>query len=129
MTDNFTHLDLNQTTKFEIEATQLPSLVETLATSLARERITLEATLPANDGEAIRQSIHALKGFVPIFCKPTLAKELIQIEALARKESLETNRPRLVKLIEMLASLEQDVNLWRKQYALNPHDPSLFPAD
>lgn len=129
MTADFTYLDLTQTSDYEIEATQLPSLVETLATSLAKERIALQAALPGNEIDAIRQSIHALKGFVPIFCKPALGQELIQLEALVRKESAGTLRPRLVKLLEMLAILEQEIKLWRKHFALNPQDPSLFPAD
>lgn len=129
MTADFTHLDLTQTSGYAIDATQLPSLLETFEKSLAKERMALQASLLDGNGESIRQSIHTLKGFAPIFCKPTLAQELIQLEALARKESPGTLRRRLVKLPEMLASLEQDAMLWRKQYALNPQDPSLFPAD
>ncbi len=124
----FVHLDLSQAAQYAVDATLLPSLIETFATSLSKERLAIQTLLPGEDGEAIRMNLHSLKGFVPIFTEPMLAQEVIELEALGRKESLETLRPRMVKLLEKLMLLEQDVKLWRERYDLAPHDPSLFPS-
>ena len=124
----FVHLDLSQAAQYAVDATLLSSLIETFATSLSKERLAIQTLLPGEDGEAIRMNLHSLKGFVPIFTEPMLAQEVIELEALGRKESLETLRPRMVKLLEKLMLLEQDVKLWRERYDRDPHDPSLFPS-
>ncbi|NBS08079.1 MAG: Hpt domain-containing protein [Betaproteobacteria bacterium] len=124
----FIHLDLSQAAQYAVDATLLPSLIETFATSLSKERLAIQTLLPGEDGEAIRMNLHSLKGFVPIFCEPMLAQEVIQLEALGRKESLQSLRPRLVKLLDMLMVLEHDVQLWRERYDRDPHDPNLFPS-
>ena len=95
--------------------------------SLTKERMSIESLMSGDDGAAVRMSLHSLKGFVPIFCEPVLAQEIIQLEALGRQESLETLRPRLVNLVDRLQALENDVKLWRERFERNPTDPSLFP--
>ncbi|NBX53627.1 MAG: Hpt domain-containing protein [Betaproteobacteria bacterium] len=124
----FVHLDLSQASQYAVDASLLPSLLDTFASSLTKEKSAIQDLLPGDDGEAIRMNLHSLKGFVPIFCKPALAQEVIALEALGRKESLQSLRPRLSQLLDMLALLEQDVKLWRERYHLDPHDPSLFPS-
>ena len=129
MTEAFVYLDLTQLREFAVDANQLPGLMETFAASLAKERSALQALMLSQDGEAIRARVDAINGFVPIFCKPPLAQEIIQLEALSRQQSLEDLRPRLDYLLKMLAVLEQDVKHWRERHAADPNDPSLFPPD
>ena len=127
MTKAFVCLDLSQLREYAFDANQLPDLMETFATSLAKERSALQALMLRQDGEAIRSKVDAIKGFAPIFCKPPLAQEIIQLEALSRQQSLEDPRPRLNYLLKMLAALEQDVKHWRERQAADPNDPSLLP--
>ena len=96
--------------------------------SLSKERSAIESSLHGSDTNAVRMNLHSLKGFVPIFCEPVLAQEIIQLEALGRQESLENLRPRLVNLVDRLQALENDVKLWRERFERNPTDPSLFPS-
>ena len=124
----FVQLDLSQAAQYAVDASLLPNLMDTFATSLTKERLAIQDQLTGENVEATRMSLHALKGFVPIFCKPALAQEVIALEALGRKESLQTLRPRLSQLLDILAMLEQDVHLWQERYHRDPHDPSLFPS-
>jgi len=128
MNADFSHLDLSQAAQYAVDASLLPSLIETFAISLTKERSAIESSLPGDDTTAVRMNLHSLKGFVPIFCEPVLAQEIIQLEALGRQESLENLRPRLVKLVDRLQALENDVKLWRERFERNPTDPSLFPS-
>ena len=128
MNADFAHLDLIQASQYAVDAALLPSLIETFAGSLAKERLTIETLLPGEDGAAVRMSLHSLKGFVPIFCEAVLAQEVIHLEALGRKESLDSLRPRLKQLVSQLLALENDVKLWQQRYERDPHDPGLFPS-
>ena len=128
MNADFSHLDLSQAAQYAVDASLLPSLIETFAISLNKERSAIESSLPGNDTNAVRMNLHSLKGFVPIVCDPVLAQEIIQLEALGRQESLESLRPRLVNLVDRLQALENDVKLWRERFERNPTDPSLFPS-
>ena len=128
MNADFAHLDLSQAAQYAVDAALLPSLMDTFAGSLGKERLAIESLLSGDDGAAVRMSLHSLKGFVPIFCDTVLAQEVIQLEALGRKESLDNLRPRLKQLVSQLLSLENDVKLWQERYQRDPHDPGLFPS-
>ena len=128
MNADFAHLDLSQAAQYAVDAALLPGLMETFAGSLAKERLAIDALLSGDDGAAVRMSLHSLKGFVPIFCEPVLAQEVIQLEALGRKESLDSLRPRLQRLVSQLLALENDVKTWQARYQRDPHDPGLFPS-
>jgi HPt (histidine-containing phosphotransfer) domain-containing protein len=128
MNAEFAHLDLSQASQYAVDAALLPSLMETFASSLTKERGAIDALLTNADAAAVRMSLHSLKGFVPIFCAAPLAQEVIQLEALSRQESLDNLRPRLKQLVAQLTALENDVQLWRERFARDPHDPKLFPS-
>ena len=128
MNADFAHLDLSQAAQYAVDAALLPSLMETFAGSLTKERISIESLMSGDDGAAVRMSLHSLKGFVPIFCEPVLAQEVIQLETLGRKESLDSLRPRLKQLVSQLLALENDVKKWQARYERDPHDPGLFPS-
>jgi HPt (histidine-containing phosphotransfer) domain-containing protein len=128
MNADFAHLDLSQSAQYAVDAALLPSLMETFAGSLAKERIAIESLLSGDDAAAVRMSLHSLKGFVPIFCQSALAQEVIQLESLGRKESMDSLRPRLNQLVTQLLALENDVQRWQERYQRDPHDPGLFPS-
>jgi hypothetical protein len=98
------------------------------ASSLAKERLTIESLLSGYDDAAVHMSLHSLKGFVPIYCERVLAQEVIQLESLGRKQSLDSLRPRLNQLVSQLLALENDVQRWQERYQRDPHDPGLFPS-
>ena len=128
MNEGFAHLDLSQAAQYAVDSSLLPSLIETFAISLTKERTAIDALLSGDELAAVRMSLHSLKGFVPIFCEPVMAQEIIQLEALVRKDSLDSLRPRLSQLVEQLLALENDVKLWRARFERDPHDPKLFPS-
>lgn len=128
MNADFAHLDLSQAAQYAVDAALLPSLIETFAVSLAKERLAIESLLSGDDAAAVRMSLHSLKGFVPIFCATVMAQEVIQLEALGRKESMDSLRPRLKQLVSQLLALENDVKLWQQRYQRDLHDPGLFPS-
>jgi len=128
MNADFAHLDLSQAAQYAVDAALLPSLMETFAGSLAKERIAIESLLSGDDAAAVRMSLHSLKGFVPIFCQSALAQEVIQLESLGRKESMDSLRPRLNQLVTQLLALENDIQRWQERYQRDPHDPGLFPS-
>ena len=128
MNADFAHLDLSQAAQYAVDAALLPSLMETFAGSLAKERIAIESLLSGDDAAAVRMSLHSLKGFVPIFCQSALAQEVIQLESLGRKQSMDSLRPRLNQLVTQLLALENDVQRWQERYQRDPHDPGLFPS-
>ncbi len=128
MNEDFAHLDLSQAAQYAVDAALLPSLIETFDISLTKERSAIESLLNGDDVAAVRMSLHSLKGFVPIFCETVLAQEVIQLEALVRKDSLDSLRPRMALLVGKLLALEHDVQLWRARFERDPHDPGLFPS-
>ena len=103
-------------------------LVPALCSALSKDVPEIASLLAQGRAVDATARLHSLKGFVPIFCEPVLAQEIIQLEALGRQESLESLRPRLVNLVDRLQALENDVKLWRERFERNPTDPSLFPS-
>jgi len=81
MNADFAHLDLSQAAQYAVDAALLPSLIETFASSLAKERLTIESLLSGDDAAAVRMSLHSLKGLVPLFCETVLAQQVIQLGA------------------------------------------------
>ena len=63
------------------------SMLLMLQEALARDIPLLDQLLQSGDVSAANRTLHALKGFIPIFCQAPLCVHVVQVEALS-KDSL-----------------------------------------
>jgi HPt (histidine-containing phosphotransfer) domain-containing protein len=59
-------------------------MLQMLQESLARDIPQVDALLQAGDVAAANRVLHALKGFIPIFCQQPLCEQVVQVEALSK---------------------------------------------
>ena len=94
------------------EAAALRQLVATFHDSLAQELRQLDAALDAADASQVQFSLHALKGFVPLFCQPDLAQSLIDLYHDSRSQPLAAIQARYRALGPALHALTHEVEAW-----------------
>ena len=69
------------------DLTALHDLLDMLQTTLTRDVPHIERLLAQNDVFSANRTIHALKGFLPIFCCDALCDEVSAIELLSKNAS------------------------------------------
>ena len=106
-TPSFTYLDTDLAFSQIGDAQVMDSMVAMLQESLQRD-IALVAELLASDELAgANRVLHALKGFVPIFCRETLCAQVVAVELLSKvgpsssvAVAYASLRPELQKLLD-----------------------------
>ena len=105
-------LDLAQAQALAGEADALRSLVESFRDSLQTELLRLDAAAQANDGEDLSMGLHALKGFVSLFCGTDLAQALTHLYQDSRQQSASAMVARYRALEPALRALHAEVEAW-----------------
>ena len=102
-------LDLTRAKEFAFEADQLRELVVTFEQSLAQEMGIIQAGLASGDALKVEHSLHALKGFMPLFSVASLAQAMTDLYQTSRDKPLDVTGPLFTALVPSLEALLVEV--------------------
>ena len=102
-------LDLTRAKEFAFEADQLRELVVTFEQSLTQEIAIIQAGLAAGEALKVEHSLHALKGFMPLFAHQSLAKAMADLYQTSREMPLDVTGPIFTSLVPSLKTLLVEV--------------------
>ncbi|PUE60621.1 hypothetical protein B9Z36_04460 [Limnohabitans sp. Rim8] len=102
-------LDLTRAKEFAFEAGQLRELVMTFEQSLTQEMAIIQAGLAAGDALKVEHSLHALKGFMPLFAAQPLAQAMTDLYQTSREKPLDVTGPIFTSLVPSLETLLVEV--------------------
>jgi len=102
-------LDLTRAKQFAIEADQLNELMVTFEQSLTQEMAIIQAGLATGDALKVEHSLHALKGFVPLFAVDSLAQAMTELYQTSREKPLQVTGPIFTSLVPSLSGLLVEV--------------------
>ena len=102
-------LDLTRAKEFAFEADQLHELVVTFEQSLAQEMGVIQAGMAAGDALKVEHSLHALKGFMPLFAAEPLAQAMTDLYQTSREKPLDVTGPIFTALVPSLETLLVEV--------------------
>ena len=104
--------DLSQAREISGEKDMLRQLVLTFIESLDTELANAQQAFQTHDQPAMSQSLHALKGFLPLFCQPELAQMVIALYAECRRQELSKTQARFQTLEPALLELQKEAKAW-----------------
>lgn len=94
----------------------MASMLRTIESTLGEDITQLKNQVAAQQMQAVGEKLHALKGYIPMMCKPGLTDRLVATEALAQGQT----NPSLCASEEMMALLKAFDILYKEiQEALN----------
>jgi hypothetical protein len=102
-------LDLTRAKEFACEAGQLRELVVTFEQSLTQEMAIIQAGLAAGEALKVEHSLHALKGFMPLFAVPPLAQAMTELYQTSREKPLAETGATFTSLVPSLEALLVEV--------------------
>ena len=102
-------LDLSRAKEFAVEPEQLRELVVTFEQSLAQEMTLIQAALAVGDALKVEHSLHALKGFMPLFAVGFLAQAMTDLYQTSREKPLDVTGPLFTALVPSLEALLVEV--------------------
>jgi HPt (histidine-containing phosphotransfer) domain-containing protein len=102
-------LDLSRAKEFAFEADQLRELVATFEQSLTQEMGVIQAGLASGDALKVEHSLHALKGFMPLFAAESLAQAMTDLYQTSREKPLDVTGPAFTALVPSLEALLVEV--------------------
>lgn len=88
------------------------SMMAMLQESLARDIPQIAHLLQAGDVASANRLLHALKGFVPIFCREDLCNRVVEVEAMSKDSQSVTAGPAYTALRPALDQLLADVTAY-----------------
>ena len=80
-----------------------------LQDTLVHDLPLIDSYLDAGDVASANRLLHALKGFIPIFCSPDLCAHVVQVEALSKNSQSTTVAPAYLVLKPQLEQLLAEV--------------------
>ena len=105
-------LDLTRAKEFAFEADQLRELVVTFEQSLAQEVGIIQSALALGDALKVEHSLHALKGFMPLFANESLAQAMTDLYQTSREKPLDVTGLAFTALVPSLEALLVEVRAW-----------------
>ncbi len=102
-------LDLTRAKEFAFEADQLRELMVTFEQSLVQEMAVIQAGLASGEALKVEHSLHALKGFMPLFAAESLALAISDLYQTSREKPLEVTGPIFTALVPSLQTLLVEV--------------------
>jgi HPt (histidine-containing phosphotransfer) domain-containing protein len=105
-------LDLTRAKEFAIEAAPLRELVETFEQSLRQEMALIRAGIAAGDVIKVEHSLHALKGFMPLFARADLGQAVTDLYQHSRQQPLAVTTDGFTSLVPNLEGLLVEVRAW-----------------
>lgn len=83
----FTYLDVDRALEQVGEIAVLHEMLDMLQASLDRDLPQIPALLAKGDVRSANRLLHALKGFIPIFCVESLCEQVAAVESLSKSGS------------------------------------------
>lgn len=105
-------LDLSRAKEFAFEADQLRELVATFEQSLAQEMAIIQTAITNGDALKVEHSLHALKGFMPLFTVEPLAQAMTDLYQTSREKPLDVTGPVFTALVPSLETLLVEVRAY-----------------
>lgn len=105
-------LDLSNAQVFAEEPAQLRELVVTFEQSLAQEMAVIQAGIAAGDATKVEHSLHALKGFMPLFARADLGQAITELYQQSRQQPLANTAASFTSLVPNLEGLLAEVRAW-----------------
>lgn len=105
-------LDLTGAKEFAPEGEQLLELLQTFEQSLVIELRKIEAAIAHQDALAVEHSLHALKGFMPLFANPELAQKVTDLYQTSRTKPFGETCVVFNELAPNLRVLLKEVHAW-----------------
>jgi HPt (histidine-containing phosphotransfer) domain-containing protein len=88
------------------------SMLQMLEESLARDLPLIASLLQQGDVPAANRLLHALKGFIPIFCPEALSTHVAEVEGLSKQGPNPSLVPAYAALQPQLATLLSEVSAY-----------------
>lgn len=104
-----THLDIERAIGYTGDAAATAGLLRMVEQSLGSDIDKIWQKLELGDMAAAGRLIHAIKGFVPIFCHDLLIEHVTRAEALSKTESAASFTPVFADLAPELLLLLKDI--------------------
>ena len=107
-----TFLDLSQAQVFAEEPAEMQALMVTFEQSLGQEVAQIQAGIAAGDAQQVERSLHALKGFLPLFVRADLGQAVIDLYQHSRQQPLSATATTFTSLVPSLEGLLAEVRAW-----------------
>ena len=105
-------LDLTRAQEFAQDPQQLRELVTTFEQSLVQEMAVIQAALAQHEALKVEHSLHALKGFMPLFTGEALAQTVTTLYQSSRHQLLDVTGAEFTALVPTLNALLTEVRTW-----------------
>jgi HPt (histidine-containing phosphotransfer) domain-containing protein len=105
-------LDLTGAREFAPEDDQLLELLQSFEQSLSTEMGVIAQGLADQDATRVEHSLHALKGFMPLFATPSLAQAVTTLYQNSRQQALDVTQKTYQTLLPDLKVLLTEVHAW-----------------
>ena len=105
-------LDLTQAREIAGDELLLRELVQTFLDSLDTEMTHVQAAFQAQDEKRVHDSLHALKGFLALFCQPPLAQAMVDLYQGCRQHGLAQTEPAYRRLEPAFLELQKETKAW-----------------
>jgi hypothetical protein len=106
------HLDIDFALAQIGDQETLNSMLLMLQDSLARDLPHIADFLQAGDVPSANRLLHALKGFIPIFCQDPLCSQVVEVEALSKDSHSARVAPAYAALRPELERLHAEVGAY-----------------
>jgi HPt (histidine-containing phosphotransfer) domain-containing protein len=94
------------------DATALHEMLDMLQSTLDRDVDQIERDLAAQDVKAANRLLHAIKGFIPIFCVDALCEHVAQVEMLSKTGSADAVGAAYALLRPKLLQLQSEIDAY-----------------
>jgi len=105
-------LDLTQAREIAGDDEMLRELVQTFVESLDTELTKVQSAFRDQDEQQVHFSLHALKGFMPLFCQPELAQATVALYQDCRQQSFAQTQAAYTVLEPAFIELLKEVRAW-----------------
>lgn len=106
----FTYLDVNRALEQVGDVEALHDMLDMLQSSLDRDLPQIESLLAQGDVRSANRLLHALKGFIPIFCVDALSDHVASVESLSKTGSAIEVAAAYAPLAPKLQALQAEVD-------------------
>jgi HPt (histidine-containing phosphotransfer) domain-containing protein len=106
----FTFLNIETALAQIGDVDSLREMLGMLQDSLNRDVLQIKALLDQGDVAAASRLLHALKGFIPIFCIDALCDQVAQIEQMSKTDSAVSVAQVYAVLMPQLQQLQVEIN-------------------
>lgn len=87
-------------------------MLRLVASTLGDQIAQIATLLEAGDAKAAYAIVHQIKGFLPVFCASSLAKELADFAQVSRSGDLQEVKLHFAQIRPLLEKFDEEVRFW-----------------